>query len=100
MKPQPKPVRVKDKKYVEFIKSLRCWITNSPNPDPHHAQRSGHGGIATKANDRRCIPLRHDLHVELHNIGAKSFATKYDLNYESIIEALNAVYERMHDESD
>jgi len=87
----PKPTRIKDKPYIEWIKKLRCCVNGKPDPDPHHVNDKS-GGSA-KFNDRRAIPLNHPLHVELHNIGAETFAARYGLDYEAIIEELNRRYD-------
>lgn len=90
----PKPTRSKDKAYIEWIRSLNCCITGSRGPsDPHHIPKLGESGMGTKTDDRRAIPLRHDVHVEYHNLGRLSFAAKYNLDYEYVIKKLNAIYE-------
>ena len=95
----PKPGKKKKKKretdddYIEWIKSLKCCITRSPSPDPHHVNEAGHGAVASKTNDSRAVPLAHRLHQELHSIGQHTFARKYGLDYEATIEALNKLYE-------
>ena len=52
-----------------------------PEVDPHHIK--GHNwlsaaGGAKKGSDLLTIPLRHDLHVELHDIGWESWEEKYN----------------------
>ena len=91
----PKPKRVIDNDYIEWIKNLKCWIRDTPFPDPHHINEPGHGGMGTKCNDSRAIPLSHGLHQELHQIGQETFASKYSLDYESIIVELNKAYEEI-----
>jgi hypothetical protein len=49
--------------------------------------------MASKAHDRRVIPLWHPLHQELHTIGQHTFAEKHGLDYEAIIDGLNQRYE-------
>ena len=48
--------------------------------------------MGTKCSDLRAIPLSHRLHQELHNIGQQTFALKYNLDYEAIIDELNRRY--------
>lgn len=99
----PKPTREVDERYREWISRRPCCITGKfdydpdtgeRRTDPHHINPRGHGGIATKSTDRRCIPLLHELHVEAHVLGRDSFAAKYSLDYDVLIEAYNKVYEK------
>lgn len=90
----PKPTRKKDKAYIEWIKSLRCCVTGKPDPDPHHCNESGCGGMGSKSSDRRTIPLSHALHAELHQHGSQTFSSKYELDYEVIIKELNMRYDK------
>lgn len=92
-KKKSKKKRETDDDYIKWIRSLSCCITGKPLPDPHHINEAGHGAMGSKAIDRRAIPLSHPLHQELHSIGQHTFAKKYDLDYEAIIEALNQLYE-------
>ena len=90
---------VKNDDYIHWIKSLKCIVTQSSATDwmaidPHHVNDKT-GGSA-KFNDYRAIPLRHDLHVELHNIGTKTFQKKYNVDFEVIIEALNRLYDKAY----
>ena len=89
----PKEKRIIDKKYIEWIKSLNCCVTGARDPDPHHVNPQGGGGIGTKCSDRRAIPLSHFLHQEIHQIGKITFAEKYDLDYEDLIAQLNKKYD-------
>ena len=95
-----KPKTIKNKKYKEWISGLACCVSGYRHPDepndPHHVPAAGHGGMAIKADDTRCIPLRHDLHVEFHQIGSKSFAEKYRIDFEVLIEAYQNLYRRKH----
>ena len=101
MKPQPKPQRIKDEDYKKWIIRLPCCASGGygydPNSgerlnDPHHIP-DGLGGSA-KRNDHRLIPLTHALHVELHQIGQETFAEKYGLDYEVLIEAYRRLYDK------
>lgn len=101
----PKPKAERDEAYKEWIKSLCCCITGGQDydvntgrryVDPHHVPQDGHGGKGTKTSDYRCIPLINRLHREAHRIGKHSFATKYGLDYEHLIAALNQKWEELH----
>ena len=95
----PKPRTERDAKYIRWVRHLACSVCNSrPPSDPHHIAPDGCGGKGIKTSDKRAIPLCHYHHVEYHNIGKHSFAAKHELDYDVIIEALNASYERcQHD---
>ena len=82
----------KDSSYKEWIKGLACVISCKPDPDPHHVNERGYGVMGGKADDLRLIPLSHEYHVELHNIGRDTFEKKYNLSYEQIINDLNNAY--------
>jgi hypothetical protein len=89
-----KSPRIDNPKYKAWIISLPCLITRRPGPnDPHHVPKKGHAAEGQKTDDTRCIPLCHRLHVELHTIGRDTFAAKYGLDYEAIIERLNKLWE-------
>ena len=87
--------------YIEWIKTLCCCVTGSRassvmSIDPHHVPLKGHGKKGGKTDDTRAIPLRHDKHVETHNMGRESFAEKYGLNYELLIAQLNKKWEEIN----
>jgi len=94
----PKPTKVRNKAYVNWIRSLPCLITRSERGvDPHHCPKKGHGSTSSKTDDTRCIPLRHDLHVELHQTGKETFSRKYELDYEDVVSRLNKIWEEMNE---
>lgn len=100
MRPQPKPQSKRNKPYRMWIASLPCCVSGYKHPselnDPHHVPLDGHGAKGSKTDDTRCIPLRHDLHVEAHNSGKISFAEKYGLDYELLIAAYNRLWEEKY----
>jgi hypothetical protein len=96
----PKPRRIKDEAYKQWVIRLPCCAsggfgydpdTRKRINDPHHVNDKT-GGSA-KFNDHRCIPLTHKLHDEVHRSGQKTFAAKYGLDYEILIAAYNRLYE-------
>jgi hypothetical protein len=72
-------------KYRDYVRSLPCCVTGyiGDEVDPHHikgyAWLTG-GSMGKKSSDLSCIPLKHDLHQELHDIGWKSFEEKYSFS--------------------
>ena len=72
-----KPLR--DKKYRNSFRSglqHKCILSDAPMPDAAHIR---HGVFATgmKPGDDLIMPLRHDLHMEQHEIGEVQFWIKY-----------------------
>lgn len=55
--------------------------------DPHHIKGRGYGG-SVKCSDLYCIPLRHDKHMELHNIGWQAFEQKYNIDQRDCVMAV------------
>jgi hypothetical protein len=60
--PNPKYIKVEDKKYVKFIKSKFCTICNFEGVDPHHLYHSAAFG----GNDHYLLPLCREDHSALH----------------------------------
>jgi hypothetical protein len=83
-----------NKKYKEWIKTLGCLICRRPS-EPHHQPKKGHGAKGKKTDDLRCLPLCHLHHMELHQQGRETFASKHDLNYEEVIDRLNRAWESL-----
>lgn len=70
----------RNKKIGEYIRSgeVNCCITGSNYAVVnHHLIGNGYSGMGTKAPDYLQMALSHDLHLELHNHGWKSFEDKY-----------------------
>ena len=71
--------------YTDWVRTQPCCITGAIGDfvDPHHIKGYAHvtgAGGKLKGSDLACIPLRHDLHNELHSIGWQSFEKKYNIN--------------------
>ena len=72
-------------KYRDYIRTLPCCLSGYQGDeiDPHHikgyAWLVGNAG-ALKSSELSQIPLKHDLHQELHDIGWKSFEDKYNFS--------------------
>ena len=89
----PKKRKERDTAYMTWIKTLPCMVTGTVNPktvDAHHHIRKSQGG-----SDRTCVPLLHELHMELHTIGVETFENKYDLDFEATVKRLNATYDKL-----
>lgn len=93
----PKPERVEDKAYLDWIETLGCICCGRTRAgykqgvnDAHHV--NDQTGGSAKKNDRRAVPMCWGHHREFHQIGIDSFARKYDLNYQAVIDCLNEIY--------
>lgn len=71
--PNPKRKAAKDKDYLAFLHKLPCVFTRKFGVDAAHLSAASpkHGhygrGKGSKASDRWCLPLDHDLHMKSHN---------------------------------
>lgn len=96
----PKPIRRRDPKYLEWIRTQRCCITNvwAENDlariEAHHVREEGQGGTGTKPDDSRAVPLQSWLHRLYHDIGRREFETRFAIDLETEIKRLNALYLR------
>ena len=92
-----KQLPIRDKKYLDWIKSLPCVVCLSKHyyhiSEPHHIPLKGNSGKGTKTDDTRAIPLCNNHHSEYHQHGRDTFSIKYNLDYEESIERLNKIYE-------
>jgi hypothetical protein len=81
---------IRDKKYMEWIKTLPCIICQRNTPsDPHHTKTGGKG---IKACDYTCVPLCHKHHVEIHTVGTRTFQRIYDVDFDTVCERLVGIY--------
>ena len=77
----------RDQKYLDFIRAQPCCITGFRDTViAHHVKLYGGGGAGLKPSDYLTVPLRHDMHQELHDRGEPSFWLKYNLSPGSVIE--------------
>ena len=47
----------RNRKYLDWVKTLPSCISGRPADDPHHIIGRGEGGMGTKASDYFAIPL-------------------------------------------
>lgn len=82
-------------KYMKWISSLECCITDAPGPnDPHHSNEPGHGTMGGKCSDARCLPLAHWLHQEVER-GEAEFWEFWGKDPEALIAFYNAEWIRL-----
>jgi len=79
----PKPVRLKDKDYLAWIRRQPCLV-DYVVAEAHHTTSRGAGG-----SDYRSIPLCLRHHKEAHRLGRVSFELKHRLDFrEEVIRLL------------
>jgi hypothetical protein len=71
-------------KYKDYVRSLPCCVTGTIGDcvSPHHIIGNSWltgKAMSKKAPDSTCIPLRQDIHQELHDMGWRSFENKYNI---------------------
>lgn len=64
----------RSQKYMAWVRTKPCVITGDEhNIVAHHVRLGNGGGTGLKPSDFRTVPLRADVHVELHNVGEGKF---------------------------
>lgn len=76
--------------YKDFVDTLPCCVCGR-GPSTHHHVESG----KPKGTDLSCIPLCGEHHVPgVHQMGKKTFAAKFGLDYEKIQKETLQAYVR------
>jgi len=57
----------KNKKYIDFVKSLPCCHSGQYGVDPHHIIQIGMGTMGGKAPDICAMPLIRAVHDAVHD---------------------------------
>ncbi len=92
----PKPKRIRDAKYVDWIKTLPCLVRSVyclGDIDPHHVIPEGGGITGGKVSDYRCVPL-----CRWHHDGANmraEFERLFDIDLEEKIDDLRTAYRHL-----
>lgn len=86
--------KMKSEDYLNYLGSLRCFITKKPKPTLHHESVvHQYSGAMKKYFDFGAIPLSYELHLgERHQIGREPFWEKYGYDPAAICIALVTVY--------
>lgn len=83
---QPKQKPARSAKYLKWAGSLHCAVNgcSASTSAAHHVYT---GGMGTKCDDSKTIPLCDPFghHTELHQVGKRSFAEKYVIDFEEVI---------------
>jgi hypothetical protein len=70
----PKKKTSRDKKYLAWIRQQPCLVSGSEYDIVAHPVRlPGEGGIGMKVSDYYTVPLRAEIHVQLHLTGEMEF---------------------------
>ena len=72
---------MKDKKYLEWIRTKQCshCFSQVSATEAHHLSGDLHqGGVAMKASDLLAMPLCFECHTAFHNTNRKIWDTKQE----------------------
>ena len=91
MNPAPKQKRIIDKKYLAWIKTQPCLVSDFDCRGDvvyHHTVTVGAGG-----SDYDTVPLcsRHHI-LGVHSMGCQTFQDVYEIDFEVEIKRLNKKY--------
>jgi hypothetical protein len=90
-----KPIRKRDEAYLRWIRLQASCVSGQTPCEAHHVREDGHGGMGTKPDDSRVVPLTRDEHRDFHEIGKEAFELKHGADLELTIWSLRVKYE-MH----
>lgn len=100
MKPCPKPVTIKDKAYLAYLRTRPCHFLRFGDCNPFDTMGNGRSEVshlAGKSSDHRAISCCGGHHrtnkFSWHN-GARSFCKHYGLWKEDLIREAEANYRR------
>lgn len=85
--------RIKNKKYLEWVRSLPCVITGDHIVEAHHLIGYGQSGMGLKASDWYAFPLSPLLHRELHDRGWKEWEEKYGCQWRFVAQTMHQAAE-------
>jgi hypothetical protein len=103
MIPKEKPIR--DRGYLEWVRTLPCLCCGVLGVEAHHQAKTGHGTMGGKPGDDRCLPLCVFHHAfggtkdhpgSVHGMGSltgRAFWRHYDVDVEQWILRLNSAFE-------
>ena len=77
----------RDIPYVRFVRDQPCCVSGAQSClVGHHVRMFGGGGTGQKPSDYLVVPLRADLHGELHSLGEAAFWLKVGVDPIAVIE--------------
>lgn len=65
----PKSQPIRDRKYLDWVRTQRCIVTGRAETEPAHLRLLGAGGMGTKPGDNLVLPLHHELHRYQSQVG-------------------------------
>lgn len=65
----PKIVPIRDRKYLDHLRTLPCFVTGAMGCEPAHLRLLGSGGMGSKPSDARAVPLHWSLHRQQSQMG-------------------------------
>jgi hypothetical protein len=81
-------MRVRNKKYLSWVRSQPSVISGQYPCDPHHLIGHGQGGMGLKASDLLAFPLTRIEHTLLHQHGWKTWEEKHGTQWRFACETL------------
>ena len=83
---------LRDKKYLDNIRTLPCCVCgNPPRSEAAHVRKGSNAGIGQKPHDNRVLPLCTKCHAEQHNVGELRFWYPFG-GYEAAAVFANLLY--------
>ncbi len=76
-------------KHMKWVRGFKCCVDRCDGWPVifHHVRSAGEAGMGEK-DDRYGAPLCNDHHIELHQIGWRTFEAKHGLDLEALAEQL------------
>lgn len=81
--PFPKPVRMIDLEYQQFIRRQPC-INDGSASTFSHVKPKGHGKTGSKVSDYRGVPMCWRCHREFERIGRVPFEEKHNVDLDLV----------------
>jgi hypothetical protein len=82
----------RDKKYLNYIRSLPCLVTKRNDVIAHHVRLNQSAGIGLKPSDYRAVPLDPIEHRKLHDMGERSYWLKHNIDAENEVMTQMLIY--------
>ncbi len=102
LRPLRRKNRKPDKEYLEFIRSLPCWVCRiwgDPQTSRTEVAHVGERGLGTKCPDNETVPLcvaHHRTGKESYHVLGKGFWRRHGLNKRVVLAKLQFKYAALH----
>lgn len=77
-----KPVKILAGKHLKWMREQNCIATGAPGVDAHHVQLK-----SALQNDYLTVPLRHDVHMKLHQEGVAAVELQHSIDIKDALIA-------------